>query len=104
MNRRQFITKSPQVLAAVLLALQPIGGDRKPQSELERVLLTDFMKFSYDSYSTKAGIENILYDISEINDEGDTKTNGRATHLGDNFFLTAYHVVAEGTSNLRLIP
>ena len=108
MNRRHFIKTSSKAGAALFLTSQLIGCSRKSKSEseneLERELLSDFLEASDNPYVSKKEIENTLYDILEFDSKGNIIAEGRATHLGDNYFLTAHHVVSEETSNFRLIP
>ena len=70
--------------------------------ETKIVLLDRFMGTVKDStYHTlnRDSISQILYDIKLENGH----RRGKAVHLGDNYFLTVYHVVKE-KNNLELIP
>ena len=103
MNRREFTAGG---IAA--LFVPQLAGCSKSETDLEMELLKDFLTNPGRTYTSKSTIESILYDISRMHiskTQGKQfPTHGRATHLGDNLFLTAYHVVDENVHDLRLIP
>ncbi len=94
MNRREFLRSSGT------LALGAVLNSCYPRERRESRLLTEFLES--EKVTDRRDIERILYDINEIDRQGKKSIKGRATHLGDNFFLTAYHVVDKG--NLELVP
>ncbi len=80
----------------------PAKSKKKSKKELEIELLKDFLKPS-EAYLNKKEITDTLYDIHLICKFG-RETVASATHLGDNLFITSYHVVDEGSKDLFLIP
>ena len=75
---------------------------KKSKKELEIELLNDFLEPS-DTYLNKKEITDTLYEIQLVCEYG-RETVSSATFLGDNFFITSYHVVDEGSEDLVLVP
>jgi len=75
---------------------------KKSKKELEIELLNDFLEPS-EAYLNKKEITDTLYEIQLVIEFG-RETVSRATYLGDNLFITSYHVVDEGSEDLVLIP
>lgn len=59
----------------------------------------DFLTYTEKSSIDKRRIEPLLYDV--IDKKG---TAGRAVHIGDGYFLTAYHVVNGRETSHKVIP
>lgn len=47
----------------------------------------------------RRGIESLLYDIKDKE-----QIHGRAIHIGDGYFLTAFHVIEDEETDLQLFP
>lgn len=94
MKRRRFLQSSVLMLAAAATGQLSCSKDDK---ELEVELLNDFLKPSEKKYMDRDSIFPLLYSI-----ENEKGTKGRAVHIGDGYFLTAYHLIAGGISNLIL--
>ncbi len=75
---------------------------KKSKKELEIELLNDFLKPSGTCLNKKE-ITGTLYEI-QLTCEFGRETVSRATHLGDNLFITSYHVVDRDTEDLVLVP
>ena len=75
---------------------------KKSKKELEIELLNDFLEPS-EACLTKEEITDTLYEIQLVFESG-RETVSSATYLGDNLFITSYHVVDEGSEDLVLIP
>ena len=75
---------------------------KKSKKELEIELLNDFLEPS-EAYLNKKEITDTLYEI-QIACEFGRETVSRATYLGDNLFITSYHVVDEDLEDRVLIP
>ncbi len=75
---------------------------KKSQKELEIELLNDFLNPS-ETYLNKKEITDTLYEIQLVCEYG-RETVSRATYLGDNLFITSYHVVDDGSEDLVLVP
>lgn len=88
MNRREFSK------LAIMAGMATLVGGCRSRDELR--VLENFLE--PDEGMKRSEIENILYDISSV--EGFTR--GRAVSIGDNFFLSAYHVVKG--NGLVLLP
>ena len=80
----------------------PANSRKKSKKELEIELLNDFLEPS-EAYLNKKDITETLYEI-QLSCEFGRETVSRATYLGDNLFITSYHVVDEGPEDLVLIP
>ncbi|MBT3405697.1 hypothetical protein HN419_00860 [Candidatus Woesearchaeota archaeon] len=99
MNRREF-----GIVAAAIL-LFGSKGCKKPDKQVEKEVLDDFLDPSKGTIVNRKGIENTLFDITrKTESNGRDITVGRATHLGGNYFLTAAHVVDEYFSSMRVTP
>ena len=79
-----------------------IKSKKKSKIELEIELLNDFLE-PPEAYLNKKEITDSLYEIQLVCEFG-KETVSRATYLGDNLFLTSYHVVDESSEDLVLIP
>lgn len=89
-------------ISPIISASSPTGG-----GPLETELLRDFLTTTPQLGIYRTGIEHLLYNIRM---EGgiQSSTRGRSIHIGDGYFLTAYHVVdpkkvGRGQS-LKLLP
>jgi len=72
---------------------------KKSAIELESDLLTSFIEPKTANYIQRKHLRFILYDIKHKG-----KTSGRAVHIGDEYYLTAFHVIDGRNSNIQLIP
>ena len=100
--RRNFLINTALVGLGALstpIILRGIGKNTQGKDgSLESRLFSDFL--SYDSSGIdKSVVESILYDIN-----GREGTLGRAIHIGDGYFWTAYHVVKENQQKMQLKP
>ena len=84
-------------IAGATIAKWPFKSNL-PDKVLETKLLADFLTYTEKDSIDKRRIEPLLYDI--VN----KRTRGRAVHIGNGYFLTAYHVVKGVETSHKLIP
>ena len=83
--------------AAKRYGLRPFKSNL-PDKVIETKILDDFLTYTEKDSIDKRRIETLLYDI--VN----KRTRGRAVHIGDGYFLTAYHVVKGVETSHKLVP
>jgi hypothetical protein len=85
-------------ILVVILFLLSTYCTEKSAKQLEQELLTGFLTPPENNKISRQQIQYLLFDIKYKG-----KTTGRAIHLGDHYFLTAYHVVEDRNDKIFLI-
>ena len=101
LSRRGFI-KDVAIVGGALALTQLetlVISAKQTDRELEESLLLDLLSFPANHYIDRKNIESILFDVKDKE-----TTRGRAVHIGDGYFFTAYHVVDGNTKNIKLVP